>query len=416
VADSELLFDPTDAATALDPFPAYARLREHGPVWHSPQSGIYFITRHADVHAAWRDKRLGSDFSQRYTPEEFIRDKADLQPWRDDRYADFKAFERWDMIALEPPDHTKLRRLVTTAFTPRSIEAQRGPASRLISERIAAARARGSLDLVQDLAEPLSLTIICELIGVPEPDRMRILALSHDVVSMYEPAPSDAVKDHANLAVREFAAYTADLIRARRRNPADDLLTGLIDATVDGEHLSDEQVISTVMVLLMAGHEASVNAASNGVAAFAAHPDQWQLLRDGTVPMKSAIEEILRWDPPLQFFQRWVLDDGFEVRGVQIPRGSKVGLMIGSSNRDPEKYENPDAFSIARGETSHLSFGGGIHFCIGAPLARLELELLFGALAEALPKITLLPGAVRRPGFQFRGYVNLPIAAPSASR
>jgi len=387
VADSALLFDPTDPATALDPFPAYARLREHGPVWHSPQSGIHFITRHADVHAAWRDKRLGSDFSQRYTPEEFIRDKADLQPWRDDRYADFKAFERWDMIALEPPDHTKLRRLVTTAFTPRSVEAQRGPASRLISERIAAARERGSLDLVQDLAEPLSLTIICELIGVPEPDRMRILALSHDVVSMYEPSPSDAVKDHANLAVREFAAYTADLIRARRRQPADDLLTGL-----------------------------SVNAASNGVAAFAAHPDQWQLLRAGTVPMKSAIEEILRWDPPLQFFQRWVLDDGFEVRGVQIPRGSKVGLMIGSSNRDPEKYENPDAFSIARGETSHLSFGGGIHFCIGAPLARLELELLFGALAEALPEITLLLGAVRRPGFQFRGYVNLPIVAPSASR
>jgi unspecific monooxygenase len=281
---------------------------------------------------------------------------------------------------------------------------------------MAAARERGSLDLVQDLAEPLSLTIICELIGVPEPDRMRILALSHDVVSMYEPSPSDAVKDHANLAVREFAAYTADLIRARRRQPADDLLTGLIDATVDGEHLSDEQVISTVMVLLMAGHEASVNAASNGVAAFAAHPDQWQLLRAGTVPMKSAIEEILRWDPPLQFFQRWVLDDGFEVRGVQIPRGSKVGLMIGSSNRDPEKYENPDAFRIERGETSHLSFGGGIHFCIGAPLARLELELLFGALAEALPEITLLPGGVRRPGFQFRGYVNLPIVAPSASR
>jgi len=393
VADSTLLFDPTDPATALDPFPAYARLRGHGPVWHSPQNGIHFITRHADVHAAWRDKRLGSDFSQRYTPEEFIRDKADLQPWRDDRYADFKAFERWDMIALEPPDHTKLRRLVTTAFTPRSVEAQRGPASRLISERITAARERGSLDLVQDLAEPLSLTIICELIGVPEPDRMRILALSHDVVSMYEPSPSDAVKDRANLAVREFSAYTADLIRARRRQPADDLLTGLIDATVDGEHLSDEHV-----------------------AAFAAHPDQWQLLRAGAVPMKSAIEEILRWDPPLQFFQRWVLDDGFEVRGVQIPRGSKVGLMIGSSNRDPEKYENPDAFSIARGETSHLSFGGGIHFCIGAPLARLELELLFGALVEALPEITLLPGAVRRPGFQFRGYVNLPIVAPSASR
>ncbi len=415
MTEETLLFDPTDPATVLDPFPSYARLRAFGPVWRSPQSGIYFITRHADVHAAWRDKRLGSDFSQRYTAEEFITDPADLQPWRDDRYADFKAFERWDMIALEPPDHTKLRRLVTTAFTPRSIEAQRSPASNLIHERITAARERGSLDLVRDLAEPLSLTIICELIGVPEPDRMRILALSHDVVSMYEPSPTDAIKDQANLAVREFVAYTSDLIKSRRLQPADDLLTGLIDATVDGEHLSDEQVTSTVMVLLMAGHEASVNAASNGVAAFGAHPDQWRALRSGETPAKVAIEEILRWDPPLQFFQRWVLDDGFEVQGVAIPRGAKVGLMIGSSNRDPEKYENPDAFVIARGETSHLSFGGGTHFCIGAPLARLELELLFSALAEALPEITLLPGAVRRPGFQFRGYVSLPIAAPTGA-
>jgi cytochrome P450 len=414
VADASLLFDPTDPATAVDPFPSYARLRAAGPVWRSPQSGIYFITRHADVHAAWRDKRLGSDFSQRYTAEEFLTNSADLQPWRDDRYADFKAFERWDMIALEPPDHTKLRRLVTTAFTPRSVEAQRAPAHALISARIGAARASGSLDLVRDLAEPLSLTIICELIGVPESERMRILSLSHDVVSMYEPSPSDEVKERANLAVREFSAYTADLIKARRTKPAADLLTGLIKATVDGDRLSDAQVISTVMVLLMAGHEASVNAAANGVAAFAQHPDEWRALRSGEVQTRVAIEEILRWDPPLQFFQRWVLEEGFEVQGVPIPRGSKVGLMIGSSNRDPDKYEQPDAFKIARGDTAHLSFGGGIHFCLGAPLARLELELLFDALASALPTIELLPGAVRRPGFQFRGYVSLPIAAPRA--
>ena len=319
------------------------------------------------------------------------------------------------MIALEPPDHTKLRRLVTAAFTPRSIEAQREPASTLINARIDEARERGSFDLVRDLAEPLSLTIICDLIGVPAPDRMRILELSHDVVSMYEPAPSDATKNRANEAVKEFTRYTADLIAERRKRPADDLLTGLIDATIEGDRLSDEQVISTVMVLLMAGHEASVNAAANGVAAFGQHPDEWQALRSGAAPAKSAVEEILRWDPPLQFFQRWVLDDGFEVQGVEIPRGSKVGLMIGSSNRDPRKYADPDAFRIARGETSHLSFGGGIHFCLGAPLARLELELLFDALATVLPSIDLLPGAVRRPGFQFRGFVNLPIGAPRVS-
>lgn len=404
-----LLFDPTDPAVALDPFPTYARLREAHPVWRSPASGIWFITRHADVHAAWRDKRLGSSYSHRYTTEEFVAD-GKLPPWYDERYADFAAFERWDLISLEPPDHTKLRRLVVEAFTPRSIERQRPIAQRLVAERLEAGRERGALDLVQDIAEPLSLAIICDLIGVPESDRAAILALSHDVVGMYEPQPPDDKKARANAAAREFMQYTASLIAERRRTPADDLLSGLLDAMVDGERLSDAQVTSTVMLLLMAGHEASVNAAGNGVAAFAAHPEQWDLLRSDAALLKPAIEETLRFDPPLQFFQRWVLEQDFEVGGTPVPRGSRVGLMIGSANRDPRRYPEPDTFRIARGEASHLSFGGGIHFCLGAPLARLELEALFGALAAAMPRLELLPGAVRRPGFQFRGYTSLPIA------
>ncbi|MCC6652802.1 MAG: cytochrome P450 [Candidatus Eisenbacteria bacterium] len=404
-----LLFDPTDPSVARDPFPTYARLRESHPVWRSPASGIWFLTRHADVHAAWRDKRLGSSFTHRYTAEEFVAD-GELPPWHDARYADFAAFERWDLISLEPPDHTKLRRLVVEAFTPRAIERQRPVAQRLVDQRLAAGRERGTLDLVRDIAEPLSLAIICDLIGVPPSDRSAVLALSHDVVAMYEPQPPDAQKARANAAAREFMDYTAGLIAERRRTPADDLLGGLLDAVIDGERLSDEQVTSTVMLLLMAGHEASVNAAGNGVAAFAAHPEQWDLLRSDAALLKPAIEETLRFDPPLQFFQRWVLEEGFEVEGTPVPRGARVGLMIGSANRDPRRYPEPDAFRIARGEASHLSFGGGIHFCLGAPLARLELEVLFGSLAASLPRIELLPGAVRRPGFQFRGYSSLPIA------
>ena len=402
-------FDPSDPDVALDPYPTYAALREAGPVFYSAATRLHFITRHGDVFAAWRDRRLGSDFGTRqgFDPT--------AQPWRDGRYPEFARFERWDLIALEPPDHTVLRRLVLAAFTPRAVEAQRDGIEAGVGGALAAARERGSLDIVRDLAEPLSLGIICDLIGVPAADQQRVLGLSHDVVSMYEPAPPDTQKARANVAAGEFLAYAHDLIRDRRRRPASDLLTSLIEADVEGDHLTDDQIASTAMVLLMAGHEASVNAAANGVAAFGRHPDEWHALRTGEVSVEVAVEEVLRWDPPLQYFHRWVLEDGFTVGGpdgVPIPRGERVGLMIGSANRDPRRFPDPDAFRIARGETAHLSFGGGIHFCVGASLARLELGLLFAALVRALPEIQVLEGAERRPGFQFRGYRRLPVAPP----
>jgi cytochrome P450 len=403
-------FDPSDPAVALDPYPTYAALREAQPVFYSPETRLHFITRHADVFAAWRDRRLGSDFGER---EGF---DAGAQPWRDGRYPDFARFERWDLIAIEPPDHTRLRRLVLAAFTPRAVEAQRVGIEARIAAAVDDARERGSLDIVRDLAEPLSLGIICDLIGVPASDHPRVLALSHDVVSMYEPAPPDAQKVRANDAAREFLAYIHDLIRERRARPTSDLLTSLVEAEVSGERLDDDQIASTAMVLLMAGHEASVNSAANGIAAFARHPDEWRALREGSVALDTAVEEVLRWDPPLQYFHRWVLEDGFAVggpHGVPIPRGERVGLMIGSSNRDPRRFPDPDAFRIARGETAHLSFGGGIHFCVGAPLARMELGLLLGSLARALPEVHVLDGAERRPGFQFRGYLRLPVVPPA---
>jgi cytochrome P450 len=406
-------FDPTDPAVAIDPYPTYEALREAVPVWYSADAGLHFITRHADVHEAWRDRRLGSDFGDR---EGF---DAAAQVWRDPRYADFAKFERWDILALEPPDHTMLRRLVLAAFTPRAVEAQRAGIEARVRSLFDAAWERGALDMVRDVSEPLSLGVICDLIGVPIADGPYILGLSHDVVSMYEPTPPDEVKARANDAAREFMAYTHDLIRARRRDPGTDLLSGLLVAKVDGQHLGDEQIASTAMVLLMAGHEASVNAASNGVAAFAAYPDEWRALRNGMVGIGPAVEEVLRWDPPLQYFTRWVLEDGFVVGGtggdsdvVPIPVGERVGLMIGSANRDPRRYPDPTVFRIARGETAHLSFGGGIHFCIGAPLARIELGAQFLELARRVPDLVLGDGVERRPSYQFRGYQRLPVELP----
>ncbi|MES2208702.1 MAG: cytochrome P450 [Chloroflexota bacterium] len=400
-------FDPTDPATALDPYPAYAALREAVPVWFSPVMNLHFITRHADVHEAWRDRRLGSDFGDRAGFD------ASAQPWRSGAYSAFARFERWDLLAIEPPDHTMLRRLVLAAFTSRAVEAQRARIERAVEVAIDAARERGSIDVVRDLAEPLSLGVICDLIGVPIAERSVVIDLSHAVVAMYEPDPSAEIKMCANDAAGVFLDLMHALIADRRRAPTEDLVTALTVAEAGGGRLDDDQIASTAMVLLMAGHEASVNAASNGVAAFARHPTEWQAVVSGAVRPDVAIEEVLRWDPPLQYFHRWVLEDGFTVGGadgVAIHRGERVGLMIGSANRDGRRFADPDAFRVSRGETAHLSFGGGIHFCLGAPLARLELEVLFATLARRFRQFRILAGAERRAGFQFRGYSRLPIA------
>ena len=227
---------------------------------------------------------------------------------------------------------------------------------------------------------------------------------------MYEPGPSDEQQARSNQAAGDFRRYLLDVVAHRRAHPGEDLMAALIDATVDGERLTDDQVVSTAMVLLMAGHEATVNATSNGVAALAANPDQWQLLRSGAVSVRAAIEEILRFDPPLQWFERWVLEDGVEIAGTPLERGSRVALVLGAANRDPRRFPDPDVFDITRADTSHIAFGGGIHFCIGAPLARMELEATLNELVATEDELVVLPGAERRPTFQFRGYERLEVA------
>lgn len=404
-----LVLNPADPGFAADPYPAYAIARETAAVFRQDGDHLHYLTRFADVHAAFRDRRLGSTFLHRYTPEEL-----DLPPniplWRDPRWTDFQLFERWDMLNLEPPVHTRLRRLVLEAFTPRAVEALRSDLAARAHALLAPGREAGSLDLVNDYAQHFSLGIICDLIGVSPEDRMTIKDLSDAVITMYEPAPSDDQQAAANKAAGDFRHYVLDVVTHRRAHPGDDLMTALIDATIDGERLTDDQIVSTAMVLLMAGHEATVNATSNGIAALAAHPDQWRLLRRGEVGVRDAIEEILRFDPPLQWFERWVLDDGVEIAGTPIPRFGRVALVLGAANRDPRRFPEPDRFDITRADTGHLAFGGGIHFCIGAPLARLEMETTLAELASSEDELTILPGAERSPMFQFRGYRRLELA------
>jgi cytochrome P450 len=411
----DIPFDPLDPRFIADPYPAYARVRETAGAWQRDGDPLWYLTRHADVHAAFRDRRLGVTFSHRYTPDE-LRLPPGVPVWRDPRWQAFAAFERWELLNLEPPVHTRLRRLVTEAFTPRTVEGMRARLTERARSLLEPGRQAGSIDLAGDYAQTFSLGIICDLIGVAAQDRATIKRLSDETVAMYEPAPSEAQRSASDAAAGEFRTYLLDVLALRRRRPAEDLLTALIDATVDGERLSDDQIVSTAMVLLMAGHEATVNATTNGVAALAAHPEAWQRIRRGEVAPRAAIEEILRFDPPLQWFARWVLDPGVVVGGVEIPVGARVALVLAAANRDPRRWPDADRFDVRRADTSHLTFGGGIHFCLGAPLARLELETTLTELARSEDELRILAPTTRRPTFQFRGYERLTIALGAPDR
>ncbi|MEI2690981.1 MAG: cytochrome P450, partial [Anaerolineae bacterium] len=211
------------------------------------------------------------------------------------------------------------------------------------------------MELVDRYAEPMSLTVICELLGIPGADRAALVPLSHRIVAMYEPDPAEARARDANAAAGEMRALMLDLVRERRRRDGDDLLAALCSARVDGEGLSDDQVASTAMVLLMAGHEATVNATGNGVVALAEHPDEWARVVRGEVAPRVAVEEVLRYDPPLQLFERWVLDPGVEIDGVALPVGARVAMLLGSANRDPRRFSDPERFDVGRGDASHVS-------------------------------------------------------------
>jgi len=402
-----------DPALALDPYPVYAALREAAPVVAEAGGERRILTRHAEVSAAFRDRRLGRIFWHRYRHEDLGIPPGE-PAWNDPRLAGIAAFERWELLALEPPEHTRLRRLVMEAFTPRAVEALRERVATLAEHLLAEAIAAGGdrIALVTGYAEPFSLTVICDLLGIPESERDLLVPLSHRIVAIYEPGVRGERAADADAAATTLRELILALVRERRRRPADDLLGALVAARVDGEGLTDDQVAATAMVLLMAGHEATVNATGNGIAALAAHPAEWARIVSGTVDPRIAVEEVLRYDPPLQLFERWVLEPGVTIGGTELPVGARVAMLLGSANRDPRRFPEPDRFRVERGDAGHVAFGGGIHFCLGAPLARLEIETTLRLLAARLPDLALADAPERRGGLQFRGFARLDLAAP----
>ena len=399
----ELPFDLTDERFIAEPYPGLDALREATPLLYDERLGRWFVTRHADVRACLRDRRLGRNFRHVGTDEEFHEEPLDP------RWADFWGSERWSLLWLEPPEHTRIRKLVAAAFTPRAVESMREPATRLARSLLE--NLGETFDLLYEYAQPYSITLICELLGVPTDRQRDLLAWSHAIVKMYEFDTTEAQAVAANEAAREFRAYVLGLIEERRADPRDDMVSGLVQARVDGEQLSDHQIVSTVVVLLNAGHEATVNTVGNGFRALAAHPDEWRRLVSGDVPAAQAIEELIRWDPPLQLFERWVLEDGVDVAGVPVPRGEKLALLFGSANRDPRVFGEPERLDLARRNAAeHIGFGGGIHVCIGAPLARIELAASFEALADLCPTLHLVEELERVPAFVIRGFESVRVA------
>ena len=386
-----------------DPYPRLAALREEAPLHHEERLERWLVTRHADVRACLRDRRLGRNFRHVGNDDEF-----DAAEPLDPRWQPFWNTERWSLLWLEPPEHTRIRKLVAAAFTPRSVESLREPSEQLARELLP----DGRFDLLRDYAQPYSIAVICRMLGVPTDRGRDLLDWSHAMVKMYELDTTLEQAEHATRAAAEFTEYVESLIEERRREPRDDMVTRLAEVEVEGKRLTDAQIVSTMIVLLNAGHEATVNTLGNGVLALLRHPEQWRRLVEGEVEPAQAVEELIRWDPPLQLFERWVLEDGVEIAGSPVPRGAKVALLFGSANRDPRAFDDPDAFDVGRPNAAdHIGFGGGIHVCIGAPLARIELAAALGALVERAPGLSLAEEPRRNRAFVIWGLEALCVTA-----
>ncbi|MFJ3667689.1 cytochrome P450 [Streptomyces sp. NPDC090106] len=395
-------FDPWDPDFLADPSPAYAELRGRGRVQYFEPTDQWLVPHHADVSALLRDRRLGRTYQHRFAHEEFGRTAPPAE------HEPFHTLNDHGMLDLEPPDHTRIRRLVSKAFTPRTVERLKPYVTRLAGELVEQLVEKGSGDLLGDVAEPLPVAVIAEMLGIPEADRGPLRPWSADICGMYELNPPQDVADRAVRASVEFSEYLRDLIAVRRERPGDDLISGLIAAHDEGDRLTEQEMISTAVLLLNAGHEATVNATVNGWYALFRNPGELARLRADHSLIPSAIEELMRYDTPLQLFERWVLDD-VEIDGTTVPRGAEIAMLFGSANHDPAVFREPERLDLGRAENPHISFSAGIHYCIGAPLARIELAASMTALLEKAPALALAEEPVRKPNFVIRGLEGLAV-------
>jgi cytochrome P450 len=374
-------FNPLDKRFRADPYPYYRRVRERDPFHRSSLAGGWILARHADVEAVLKDGR-------------FVADERKLPLFEKRRAGMIKdGVLREDdpqvqtMLRSDPPDHTRLRGLVSKAFTPRTVEALRPRIEGIVEGRLDAVNGAGEMDVISELAYPLPVIVIAELLGVPVEDREQFKRWSDDAIRSLGGMSAQDLRT-SMAAARELRAYFERIAEERRREPREDLLSALLAAEEAGDKLSLDEVYGMCTLLLVAGNETTTNLIGNGLLALLRNPEQLELLRDDPALLENAVEELLRYDSPVQFTGRFVLEDT-ELNGHEIKAYQQLIVLIGAANRDPEVFPEPERLDVTRTDVRHLAFGHGIHYCLGAPLARLEGQVALGALIERFPNMRL---------------------------
>jgi hypothetical protein len=395
----DLAFNPLDPAFIADPYPFYRRLREAAPVLKTPQ-GFWLITRYEDIALVLRDKRFGKDFAgnmqRRYGADRMSEPAV--------------ASLAKTMLVQDPPDHTRLRGLVTKAFTARRVADMRPRIKALVDQQLDRVADKGEMDVMRDLAHRLPVIVICDMLGIPEEHRAPFLVGGNVNGRILEPVPMTREElDQANRATQMGGVYFNQLCELRRREPQDDLTTELVKAEEAGDKLSAEELQANISLLFGAGHETTTNLIGNGLLALQRNRDQWEKLKADPSLIPNAMDELLRYDSSVQLTGR-VTHAEAELSGVTLGAQESVVCLLGAANRDPEQYPDPDRLDVERQNIRPMSFGGGIHYCLGAQLARLEAELVFTALIERMPNLRLpeIDTPAWRRSFTLRGLSKLP--------
>jgi pimeloyl-[acyl-carrier protein] synthase len=393
------VFDP---AFRTDPYPFFQQLRETDPLhWNPP--GFWLVTNYADAMALLRDPRIGHPKRRTAEYTEYLYKQGQLSP--------VELMLSHMLLSKNPPDHTRLRGLMNKAFTPAVVESLRPQIQALVDTLLDQVQGQTAFDLMTEVAYPLPIMVIAELLGVPMTDRQQFKQWSHDLLGVFDITPNAEAINRGNAAIQKFIEYFQNLVTTRRSAPKDDLLSALIAVNEQGEKLNDYELLTNCILLLVAGHETTMNLIGNGILALLRHPDQFTKLRDDSTLIDRAVEELLRYESPVQFFGRRANED-VTINGKTLLTGQGVFILPGAINRDPAQFADPDVLDITRTENRHLAFGYGIHFCLGAPLARVEGQIAINTIVQRMPTLQLCPDPVEwREVVAVRGLKSLRVAS-----